>query len=49
MISQRNHDLSERMHDRARYALHNAAADLFEIIRTTRSMRRVEPDPVPKT
>jgi hypothetical protein len=23
------------------------AADLFEIIRTTRSMRRVKPDPVP--
>jgi hypothetical protein len=23
------------------------AADLFEIIRTTRSMRRLKPDPVP--
>jgi nitroreductase len=33
------------------YVMPDAApntADLFEIIRTTRSMRRLKPDPVPK-
>jgi hypothetical protein len=39
---------AERTHDRARYGPRSpSTADLFEIMRTTRSMRRFRPDPVP--